>query len=99
MLGETSTHVNDLLDDAPPAKGEAQTRDEVRSWLLDYLRGQGGTAPAADVLDEGQEAGMYSKDQLKRAKTDIGARSVKTAAGWNWELPDTSGPTTREVHP
>lgn len=88
MLGETDTHVNDLIDDAPGgAKGEANEREEVRAWLRDYLTAHDGSAPANEVIEQGQAAGMYSKDQLKRAKTDIGARSVKVGPAWTWQLP------------
>ncbi|WP_083666671.1 AAA family ATPase [Saccharomonospora sp. CUA-673] len=99
MLGETDVHVNELLDDAPPAKGEASERDEVRTWLREYLRSQGGSAPAADITEQGHAAGMYSKDQLKRAKTDIGARSVKDGTAWVWRLDepdDTKGAREQE---
>ncbi len=86
MLGETDTHVNDLLDETPAPKGEVNEREEVRTWLREYLTSHGGSAPATEVIEQGQAAGMYSKDQLKRAKTDIGARSVKDGA-WFWTLP------------
>lgn len=89
MLGETDTHVNDLLDETPPAKGEANERAEVRAWLADYLRNHQGSAPATEIIEQDQDAGMYSKDQLKRAKTDIGARSVRIGSAWHWQLPDT----------
>lgn len=86
MLGETTTSVAQLLDDAPGDNGD--DRSEVDGWLTDYLDGEGGSAAAADVLTQGQRMG-YSRDQLKRAKKRLGVIAAKAAmqGGWTWQLP------------
>jgi hypothetical protein len=57
-------------------------------WLLTYLNGS--MKPAVEVVKAGKEAG-FSKDQIRRARSRIGAVVRKQGfdrnARWLWELP------------
>ena len=57
-------------------------------WLRAFLIG--GVAPAVDVVRAGNAVG-FSKDQIRRAKSRIGAVARKEGfnkdAQWSWELP------------
>jgi hypothetical protein len=90
FLGETDTHVDDLLNDTPEqrTKRKEAAREQIREWLLDYLTDQGGSALATDVEAAGAAAARYSKDQLKRAKKDLGIESSRAGTVWTWVLPE-----------
>lgn len=82
--------VDQLLNETPDSD-DRDDRSEVDSWLTAYLAEQGGSATASDVFRQGQAAGGYSKDQLRRAKRRLGVTTAKTdmRGGWNWQLPPT----------
>lgn len=59
----------DLLDSkpcAPPAAPDTTRLDAAR-WLAAYLTERGGTAPAADIMAAGKDAG-YAETTLKKAR-------------------------------
>lgn len=88
MLGETTTHVNDLLDDTSGSTDDRDEREEAQRWITDYLADQGGSAPSTDVYNAGAKFGGYSRDQLKRAKKDAGIDATKVGHAWYWRLPE-----------
>lgn len=88
MLGETDAHVDTLLAEAENGSEDRSERAEVKAWLVDYLTSQGGHARANDVYEHGSQAASYSKDQLKRAKKELGIQAVKSDNAWGWQLPE-----------
>ena len=88
VLGETTTHVNELLDDAPGSNDDRDEREEAQRWITDYLADQGGSAPSTDVYNAGAKFGGYSRDQLKRAKKDARIDAKKDGHCWYWRLPE-----------
>ncbi len=85
-LGESDTSVRDLLQRTPQDDGDRGEREQAADWLVDYLKFNGGEAPARDVFRAGHFEG-YSRDSLKRAKGRI-VRSEKAGfgSGWVWRL-------------
>lgn len=72
---------------APVDDDERSERDELADWLVDFLIGNGGQAPAKEVFRAGQAEG-YRQDALKRAKSRRGIRSEKAGfgSGWVWRI-------------
>jgi hypothetical protein len=73
----------------PFAAPEPKTRSNVcDDWLRSCL--SGGGKPSAEILNAGMKAG-FSKHQIYRAKSRIGARARKRGfdkcAQWYWERP------------
>lgn len=69
MLGETDRSVTDILT----GRGDEADQDTWNAacwWLYDYVREQGGEAPAIDVFAKGKASG-HSKDSLKRASRKL----------------------------
>lgn len=68
---------------------DARETAEIDSWLRDILAH--GPQPAKDVFAAGKDEG-YSQDQLKRAKTRVGAISDKSGyqGKWAWSMPEGS---------
>lgn len=91
----TSTVTASGLLAAAESHDDGDDRDEVRSWLRDYL--SLGPKPADETLREGRRAGFGEKS-IRRAKTAIGVRSTKSGFGqtgkWSWSLPDHELPET-----
>lgn len=84
-LGETDRDARDLLGNA-----EAEVRselDEAREWLLEYLLGKGGSAPAGEVIRDGKRDGIAERT-LQRARKKAGIGSRKAPTGWVWDLPE-----------
>jgi len=65
--------------------GERTERDEVAAWLRQILAD--GPVKAQDLLKDARQCG-YSERTLRRAKTDVGAKSFKQSfsKGWFWGL-------------
>lgn len=78
-------------DTAPRDEEQKDIREiaEIDSWLRDILAH--GPQPAKDVFAAGKDEG-YSQDQLKRAKTRVGAISDKNGyqGKWAWSMPEGS---------
>lgn len=91
----TSTVTATGLLAAAESHDDGDDRDEVRSWLRDFL--SLGPKPADETLREGRRAGFGEKS-IRRAKTAIGVRSTKSGFGqagkWSWSLPDHELPET-----
>lgn len=91
MLGETDTHVNDLIDDTPANRDETdrrKDRDLARAWLLEFLTERGEPVPAKEIYAEGGEVGGWSEDQLKNAKKGTPVQARKVGKTWHWQLAD-----------
>lgn len=88
MIGETDTHVNDLLDDTNGGTDDRDEREQAKQWITDYLADQGGSAPSNEVYNAGAKFGGYSRDQLKRAKKDARIDAKKVGHSWFWLLPE-----------
>ncbi|RBM16628.1 hypothetical protein DI005_25230 [Prauserella sp. PE36] len=95
-IGESDTHVRDLLDHeaAPPV--DRTERDEAAAWLTDYLVEQGGSAPRKDVFKAGRGAG-FSEATLKRAKdkAGVGHESSGFPRTTVWTLDTVGSPVTQ----
>ncbi|GAA2806492.1 AAA family ATPase [Saccharopolyspora taberi] len=90
LVGESERGVADLLTDLPVSSEERCESAEARLWLRDFLLEAGGRAEAGVVIRAAEAAGL-SRDQVKKARIKIGARTVKAgfAGGrWEWVLPD-----------
>lgn len=88
--GLTHHRADDLLAIVDTA--DAEEGADARSVLAELLAD--GPVPVKEVVDLMASAG-FSKDQAKRAKARLHARSVKVGrpgdpgSGWEWELPRT----------
>lgn len=73
---------------APSKKDDAG--NEAAHFLRDLLTP--GSMAAKEIFREADSAG-YSRDAMKRAKRQIGAKALKTGMkdGWRWQLPGTEG--------
>jgi hypothetical protein len=76
--------VPDLFDLAPEAQSVLA---EACDWLSDALAR--APAPARHLLQSARHCGI-SRTTLHRAKRMLAVRSLKTAAGWLWTLPQTA---------
>ncbi len=89
--GTSDRTAQDILRDSGTTPEDRDERADAASWLRDHLLDQGSEAAAKDVEKAGAGAG-FSKDVLKRAKSKVGVRSVKSATGWVWQLQDLAVP-------
>jgi len=71
---------------SPTDQEDAGAESEAREWLADLLAH--GPVPAGEALRQARQAGIAERT-LRRAKSDLGVRSVKAGmgAGWAWTLP------------
>ena len=81
--GETSLTAAALLA-APVDPEERSALDEAKDFLRDAL--EEGTRWSKAIKKEAREADI-SEMTLKRAKSELGVRSVKEVDGWYWQLP------------
>ncbi|MFF0146432.1 AAA domain-containing protein [Amycolatopsis sulphurea] len=83
ITGETDTHVNDLLDDAPPTREERTDAEAVADWLREYLTSQGGQAPSGEVKKAAKAAGFTERTaQRARAKLQLTTRTEGRNTVW-----------------
>ncbi|QUH04231.1 AAA family ATPase [Saccharopolyspora erythraea] len=90
LVGETEQSVSDVLNHTPISRDEQTERSEAREWLTSYLQDAGGRAEAGKVIKAAEAAGL-SRDQIKKARIKIGAKSVKAGfdhGGWEWVFPE-----------
>lgn len=90
IIGETDTHVNDLLDDTGGDGEERAERKDAVTWLRDYLISEGGAAASADIFEQGKAAGGYTDKRLRKAAKDLGLPKPDKdgmRGGWTWRLP------------
>lgn len=73
--GATAHTARELL----ASSDDADDRNEVDSWLRDYLEAE-GRANARDVIRDGKLAG-FSEDQIKKARKRVGANSTRQGFG------------------
>lgn len=86
FTGETDRSVQDVLRDSRRESDDHDERAEAAEWLVDFLAGNGGEAPAKDVFKAGQAEG-YSRDTLKRAKGKrVRSEKAGFGSGWVWRL-------------
>jgi hypothetical protein len=90
-LGTSDVHVRDLLQRTPEGDDDRSTRDETAGFIRTYLAGQGGSAPARNVLKEGRAVG-YTDNQLKKARKAAGVSTERNGFGkagaWVWTIED-----------
>ncbi len=89
LAGESEQNVADLLNHVPVSADEQSERSEARQWLKTYLEDAGGRAEAGEVIKAAEAAGL-SKDQVKKARSKIGAKTEKSGFNgrWEWVLPE-----------
>jgi hypothetical protein len=89
FTGETDRSVDDILSTAGEATDSRAERDEAVSWLVAYLQGHGGEAPARDVLKAARADGIAERT-LYRARTR--AKVTSATAGFParsvWKITD-----------
>jgi hypothetical protein len=89
-LGESDTSVRDLLQRSPQGDEDRSERNELDSWLTDYLNQCGGAAPAQDVIKAARLVG-FSENAVKKARGRIKAKTVRSGFGkgasYTWALP------------
>jgi hypothetical protein len=85
FLGETDRSVDDILSAAAqPSEGRAE-RDEAAAWLTAYLEGQGGAAPARDVIKAARADGIAERTLYRardRAKVTSAAEGFPARSTW-----------------
>lgn len=91
-IGDTETHIRDLIDQPTDTADDRSERSEASGWLEDYLRDQGGSAKAGDVIKAAKADGI-AEATLKRARKKLGVTSERSGFGQGsyWTL-DPSGP-------
>ncbi|WP_283250241.1 AAA family ATPase [Saccharopolyspora erythraea] len=90
LVGESEQTVAELLVAVPVSRDEQAERAEAQEWLRRYLVEAGGRAEAGTVIRAAEAAGL-SRDQVKKARRKIGARTTKAGfagSGWEWVLSD-----------
>jgi hypothetical protein len=97
--GETDRTVEDVIRSSEGDRGDKEERDAVADWLHDYIVRNGGRVDRADVMKHGRAAG-FSVDQLKRARTRIGAsfgrtRTVPPFTFWSLDPNDAQSERSR----
>jgi hypothetical protein len=89
-LGESDTTVRDLLQRSPQGDEDRSERNELDSWLTDFLNHGGGAAAAADVIKEARLVG-FTENAVKKARSRIKAKTVRSGFGkgasYTWVLP------------
>lgn len=100
FTGETTTTVEDLLNNDGAGEDDTDDKNEVDTWLHAHLDQQGGCAPANAIYQHGRKCG-YSRDQLKRSKRRLGITGDKDgmAGGWTWRLPSRTPEGSEERTP
>lgn len=84
-LGEVKADARDFL------AGDAidgDERTEIEKIILDYLKDNGGSAPAKDVLKATRDAGL-DDNTVKKARRKMGVKTEKaggTGVGWVWTI-------------
>jgi hypothetical protein len=74
FTGETPRGVSQILAETSADPFERAEHDEAAAWLVEYLTGKGGRAPAADAVKAARADGI-SERTLKRARTRAGITS------------------------
>lgn len=66
---------------------ERTDRDEAAGWLINYLTGKNGEAPAGEVIRAAEKDGIQ-KHTLQRARKRAGVTTDKATfgGGWVWQL-------------
>lgn len=94
---DSTRSVQDVLSEGPQDAESRTATGDAAAWLTDYLTGQGGTAPYADLMPAARTAG-HSDSAVKRARART--RVVSTSEGFPrrsfWSLPGTQ-PATSQV--
>jgi hypothetical protein len=83
-LDESDHSADDLVSDAA---GERSAREEAREFLCIELAG--GSVPGSEIFSRARAAGI-AEITLRRAKGDLGVRSVKEGGAggrWVWRMP------------
>ncbi|MCZ4539851.1 AAA family ATPase [Dietzia maris] len=84
-LGEVKADARDFL------AGDAidgDERTEIEKIILDYLKDNGGSAPAKEVLKATRDAGL-DDNTVKKARRKMGVKTEKaggTGVGWVWTI-------------
>lgn len=89
VIGDAERSVTDVLRDAHLDADDRSERGEAVKWLLDYLAGRGGQAPAGEAQKAAAADGI-AKSTLTRARKRAGIVTTKggMGTGWTWNLPD-----------
>jgi hypothetical protein len=84
-MDAVTTNVDDVLAAAQGRRHQSPKRRDVRAWLLAKLAG--GTAPANDILNDGEAEG-FSEKLLRWAKKELAVSSYAEGFGssavWYW---------------
>ncbi|QYN16841.1 AAA family ATPase [Amycolatopsis sp. DSM 110486] len=86
VTGETDTHVNDLLDDAPPTREERTDAEAVAEWLSEFLTSQGGEAASGEVKKAAKAAG-FTERTAQRARAKLKLAVHTEGRNTIWSLP------------
>jgi hypothetical protein len=88
FTGESARSVDDILMAAgEPTEGRAE-RDEAATWLLAYLEGKGGEAPARDVIRAARAEGIPERTLRRvRDRAKVTATPEGFPARTVWRLP------------
>jgi len=80
-LGDCDVTIDELLDGKKSDKGGASQLELAKAFIKGLLAH--GDVPAAEVFPKGEAAG-FPEATMKRAKSDLGVKSVKRGNEWFW---------------
>ena len=86
-LGDCDVTIDELLDGKKAEKGASQL-DLAKAFIKGLLAH--GDVSAADVFTKGSDAG-FPEATMKRAKSDLGVKSVKRGNEWFWVMEPNQG--------
>lgn len=87
---DTELSVQEIINRDPFGQADDEDRHDAQAFILDYLEGNGGEAPAGDILKAGRAAGFNDtdlKNARKRSKAPrVTTRKASFGAGWVWAI-------------
>lgn len=95
LLGESTRSVADILRDGSSTEDSTE-RNEVISFIRDYLIDHQGSAPAGEVLKAGHAAG-FTDNAMKKARSKAGVCTKRSdftpGSPWLWSIDSPEGAT------
>ncbi len=78
------------------SEADAPQRDAARQWLADVLAA--GAVAVPELMQKAAAEG-HAWRTIRRAKTRLDVRSVRTGDGWSWTIPDSGENTVAKWPP
>jgi len=87
-LGDCEVTIDELLDGKKSDKGSTSQLELAKAFIKGLLAH--GDVPAAEVFPKADAAG-FPEATMKRAKSDLGVKSVKRGNEWFWVMESNQG--------